>query len=305
MHKLERIAVIGTGTMGPGIGAVLARAGFEVSLYDTSKQALDNAIDGVDRAHGILERLDTENRGGSVGAEEDLERAVSDAELVIEAIPERLELKREVFTNVEKLVSPTTVLASNTSGLRITDIATGLQRPEQVIGMHWSNPPHLIPMIEVVPGEETSPSVVDRVVDLVESFGYEPVIEKEIVGFVENRILYAVLREALDLVDEGIIDRESMDTCVRWGIGFKLAVIGPMALIDMAGADIYHAVASYLNRDLSARDDVSPLIGDLIEEGRLGVKSGAGMYEYSDQDIADLARRRAEALVRVRKALSE
>lgn len=304
MDKLERIAVIGTGTMGPGIGAVLARAGFEVSLYDTSTQALDNAIDGVDRAHGILERLDTEDRGGSVGAEENLERAVSDADLVIEAIPERLELKREVFAKVEHLVSPTTVLASNTSGLRITDIAIGLQRPEQVIGMHWSNPPHLIPMIEVVPGEETSSSVVDRVVGLVESFGYEPVIEQEIVGFVENRILYAILREALDLVDEGIIDREGMDTCVRWGIGFKLAVIGPMALIDMAGVDIYHAVASYLNRDLSSRDDVAPLIGDLIEEGRLGIKSGAGMYEYSDQEAADLARRRAETLVRVRKALS-
>lgn len=305
MSDIDRIVVIGTGTMGPGIGAVLARAGHPVVLYDTSAEALSRAIGTGYKAMKVLERLEVpEVPGGSIRVDADLETAVDGASLVIEAIPERLELKQAVLSEIEGLTSPETIMASNTSGLRITDIAAGLSRPGKVIGMHWSNPPHLIPMIEVVPGERTSSATVDTVVGLIESFGYEPVVEKEIMGFVENRILYAIMRECLDLVDEGIVDQEDLDTCVRWGIGFKLAVIGPMALIDMAGVDIYHAVASYLNRDLSDRDDVSPLIGGLMEQGRLGMKALAGLSEYTEESRADLAQARTDALVRVRKALA-
>ena len=133
--------------------------------------------------------------------------------------------------------------------------------------MHWSNPPHLIPMIEVIPGEQTSQETVDATSELVRRIGYHPVVEREVPGFVENRILYAILRECLDLVDRGIIDPEGLDLNVRWGIGYKLAVIGPMELLDMAGLDIYHAVGSYLNQDLSTSGDVSSTIRDLIDNG--------------------------------------
>ena len=134
--------------------------------------------------------------------------------------------------------------------------------------MHWSNPPHLIPMIEVIPGEQTAQDVVDTTCDLVRRIGYHPVVEKEVPGFVENRILYAILRECLDLVDRGIIDPEGLDLNVRWGIGYKLAVIGPMELLDMAGLDIYHAVGSYLNQDLSTSGEVSSTIRDRIARGQ-------------------------------------
>lgn len=306
MTDIGSVAIIGTGTMGPGIGAVLARAGHPVTLHDISPETLGRAIGMAERAEAILERLETPTTtGGSIRVEADLAEAVAGSSLVIEAVPERLELKRQIFSDIERLTSNETILASNTSGLRITDIAAELARPEQVIGMHWSNPPHLIPMIEVVPGERTSSITRDSVVELVESFGYEPVVEKEIMGFVENRILYAIMRECLDLVDQGIIDQVDLDTCVRWGIGFKLAVIGPMALIDMAGVDVYQAVASYLNRDLSARPDVAPLIGSMMEQGRLGIKTLGGLYDYTEESRVSLADRRADALVRVRKALSE
>jgi 3-hydroxyacyl-CoA dehydrogenase len=302
--ELRRAAVIGTGTMGPGMGAVLARAGLETALYDVSAEALERAKAGVDLAAGVLDRLDAAHEdGGSIRFETDLRAALDGVDIVIEAVPEKLELKHEVFQQFEAHVPDEAILASNTSGIPITKIASVCEHPARVVGMHWSNPPHLIPMIEVVPGEETGQATVDAVSELVRRVGYHPVIEKEVPGFVENRILYAILRECLDLVDRGIVSPEGLDLNVRWGIGYKLAVIGPMELLDMAGLDIYNAVGSYLNQDLSTSGDVSSTIRELIDRGRLGMKTGGGIYDYTPEQIEELRMRRAGKLVRVRKAL--
>ena len=304
MADVRRAAIIGTGTMGPGMGAVLARAGVETALYDVSAEALERAKGGVELAHGVLERLEAAQAdGGGVRFENELEAALAGAEFVIEAVPERLELKQELFSELERHVAESTILASNTSGISITRIASVCSRPERVVGMHWSNPPHLIPMIEVIPGERTSRDTVEATAELVRRFGYHPVEEREVAGFVENRILYAILRECLDLVDRGIIDPEGLDLNVRWGIGYKLAVIGPMELLDMAGLDIYNAVGSYLNQDLSTSGDVSSTIRGLIDQGRLGMKTGGGIYDYTPEQIDQLRAQRAAKLVAVRKAL--
>jgi 3-hydroxybutyryl-CoA dehydrogenase/5-formyl-3-hydroxy-2-methylpyridine 4-carboxylate dehydrogenase len=286
------------------MGAVLARAGLETALYDVSQEALDRAKAGVELANGVLERLDAAQQdGGSLRFETDLSAALDGAEIVIEAVPEKLELKHEVFGQFEAAVGDDVVLASNTSGIPITNIATVCKHPERVVGMHWSNPPHLIPMIEVVPGEQTSQATTETVSELVRRVGYHPVVEREVPGFVENRILYAILRECLDLVDRGIVSPEGMDLNVRWGIGYKLAVIGPMELLDMAGLDIYKAVGSYLNQDLSTSGEVSSTILDRIEQGRLGMKTGGGLYDYTPERIEELRASRAAKLVAVRKAL--
>jgi 3-hydroxyacyl-CoA dehydrogenase len=304
MVEVRRAAVIGTGTMGPGMGAVLARAGIETALFDVSAEALERAKAGAQLAEGVLERLEApKDDGGSLRFEEDLAAALEGVDFVLEAVPEKLELKQEVFPQFEQHVSEETILASNTSGIPITEIAQVCARPERVVGMHWSNPPHLIPMIEVIPGERTEQRVVDTACELIRRFGYHPVVEKEVPGFVENRILYAILRECLDLVDRGIIDPEGLDLNVRWGIGYKLAVIGPMELLDMAGLDIYNAVGSYLNQDLSTSGEVSPTIRDRIDQGKLGMKTGSGMYEYTPEQIEQLRGQRAAKLVAVRKAL--
>jgi 3-hydroxyacyl-CoA dehydrogenase len=301
---VRRAAVIGTGTMGPGMGAVLARAGIETALYDVSAEALERARAASELAAGVLDRLDAvKEDGGSLRFETELEAALDGSYLVVEAVPERLELKQEVFPQFEDVVAPEAVLASNTSGIPITKIANVCRHPERVVGLHWSNPPHLIPMIEVIPGEQTSQETVDAASALVRRIGYHPVVEKEVAGFVENRILYAILRECLDLVDRGIIDPEGLDLNVRWGIGYKLAVIGPMELLDMAGLDIYNAVGSYLNPDLSTSGDVSSTIRDLIDKGRLGMKTGGGIYDYTPEQIDELRAKRAAKLVAVRKAL--
>jgi 3-hydroxyacyl-CoA dehydrogenase len=301
---VRRAAVIGTGTMGPGMGAVLARAGVETALYDVSAEALERAKAGAELAAGVLDRLEApRGDGGSLRFESDLAAALDGAEFVLEAVPEKLELKHEVFPQFEQHVGPDAILASNTSGIPITKIAAVCERPERVVGMHWSNPPHLIPMIEVIPGEQTSPGTVEATAELVRRIGYHPVVEREVPGFVENRILYAIMRECLDLVDRGIIDPEGLDLNVRWGIGYKLAVIGPMELLDMAGLDIYNAVGSYLNQDLSTSGDVSSTIRGLIDEGRLGMKTGGGIYDYTPEQIEELRGRRAAKLIAVRKAL--
>lgn len=304
MAEIRRAAVIGTGTMGPGMGAVLARAGIETALYDVSAEALERAKAGVQMAARVLDRLEAPTAdGGSVHFQTELAAALDGAELVVEAVPEKLELKHEIFPQFEEHVAEDAILASNTSGIPISKIATVCAYPGRVVGMHWSNPPHLIPMIEVIPGEQTDQRVVDEACELVRRFGYHPVVEKEVPGFVENRILYAILRECLDLVDRGIIDPEGMDLNVRWGIGYKLAVIGPMELLDMAGLDIYNAVGSYLNQDLSTSGEVSSMIRDRIADGKLGMKTGSGIYDYTPEQIDQLRGQRAAKLVAVRKAL--
>jgi 3-hydroxybutyryl-CoA dehydrogenase/5-formyl-3-hydroxy-2-methylpyridine 4-carboxylate dehydrogenase len=286
------------------MGAVLARAGIETALYDVSAEALERAKAGAQMAAGVLDRLEAPTAdGGSLHFETELAAALDGAELVVEAVPEKLELKHELFSQFERHVAEDAILASNTSGIPISKIATVCAHPGRVVGMHWSNPPHLIPMIEVIPGEQTDQRVVDEACELVRRFGYHPVVEKEVPGFVENRILYAILRECLDLVDRGIIDPEGMDLNVRWGIGYKLAVIGPMELLDMAGLDIYNAVGSYLNQDLSTSGEVSSMIRDRIAEGKLGMKTGSGIYDYTSEQIDQLRGQRAAKLVAVRKAL--
>jgi 3-hydroxyacyl-CoA dehydrogenase len=305
MSEIGGAAVIGTGTMGPGMGAVLERAGIQVALYDVSEEALEKARAGVELARGVLERLGTEqNGGGDIRFETDLAASLEGADVVLEAIPEKLELKQDVFADIEQHVADDAVLSSNTSGIPITKIAEKLEHPERVIGMHWSNPPHLIPMIEVIPGERTNEATIAAAQGLIERIGYRASqLNKEVPGFVENRVLYAIMRECLALVDEGVIDAEELDLNVKWGIGYKLAVIPPMQLLDVAGLDIYESVANYLNSDLSTESGVSETITKLTQQGKLGIKAGGGLFEYSQDELAELPAKRAAALVAVRKTL--
>ena len=306
MSELNRATILGSGTMGPGMGAVLSRAGLQVTLHDVSEDALTRAQGMVGVVEGVLERLEVPvTDGGSLSFESDPAAAVEGAELLLEAIPERLELKQQVLGEIEGLLSDEAIIASNTSGIPITKIAANLAHPERVIGWHWSNPPHLIPMNEVINGERTAPAVTAAIEELTRRIGYHPVtLKKEVPGFVENRVLYAIMRECLALVDEGVIDVEGLDLAVKWGIGYKLAVVPPIQLLDMAGLDIYTAVASFLNADLSNEQGISKTATDLRDEGRLGIKTGRGFFEYTPERVAELQQQRGAALVAVRKALS-
>lgn len=299
-----RIAIIGLGSMGPGMAARLARGGHDVRGQDIAPAAIQRANDLQPMIGAALDGLDIEDQGGSVSFGESLEAAVNGADLVIENVPEKVELKAKVYAQLDDLIGPDILVASDTSGIPITTLQAHISKPERFVGMHWSNPPHIIPMIEVIAGEKTAPQTVKAIQDLIRSLDLLPVtLKRDVPGFVENRVLYALLRECVDLVEQGVIDPEDLDTCVRWGIGYKLSVVGPMRLLDMAGLDIYESVASFLNAELCNRADVSPMVSEATKAGRLGMKSGGGLFDYTPDDLANLPRERGAKLVAVRRIL--
>lgn len=297
--------IVGSGTMGPGIAATLKRAGIEVRVYDISNEALTRAETATTSAETVLSSLDRPAAtDGSVAFLTDFSEALTGTDFVIEAVPEDPELKKTVLRDIEAVVGSDVLISTNTSGIPISTMAQSMSRPERFIGMHWSNPPHLIPMIEVIPGGDTEEQVTSRLTDIVTSVGYHPVREKEVAGFVENRVLYAIMRECLALVQDGVVTQEALDTCVKWGIGYKLAVLGPMRLLDMAGLDIYKSVSGYLNQQLDAASDTPDIASNLVAQNKLGFKTEDGMYSYGPGDVDTIRANIVQGLVAVQKALN-
>lgn len=292
------IAVIGAGLMGHGIAQVFAASGHRVSLLDTSEERLSSALEEIRRN---LEFLSREGRDGDEGIESalgritpttTLEEAVAGASMVVEAVPERLDLKRELFRELDSLCPPETVLATNTSAISITEIAAGAARRERIVGTHFWNPPYLIPLVEVVPGEETSGATVDSACRLLRSAGMRPVrLRKDVPGFVGNRLQHALWREAISIVERGIADAETVDEVVKAGFGRRLAVLGPLENADLVGLDLTLQIHEYLLRYLEDSHRPSPLLRKKVEDGELGFKSGKGFRDWTPEEMEE---RRAE-----------
>jgi len=238
--------------------------------------------------------------------ESNLDVALQGVDFLVESIPEKLDIKQAFYREIEPKVGAEVILASNTSGFPITKLAEVTEFPGRVIGMHWSNPPHIIPVIEVIRGIKTDDATVAATHAVTNSIEMIPVdVLRDVPGFVENRILYAIMREALHLVEQGVAAPEAVDEIVKWGVGFKLAAIPPLQLLDVAGLDIYNSVASYLNADLSTEQGVSSAITEKVEQGNLGIKSGRGLFEYKPDEIPALMQRRMRMLLDVKKALTK
>jgi 5-formyl-3-hydroxy-2-methylpyridine 4-carboxylic acid 5-dehydrogenase len=310
VENIRNIVIVGAGTMGPGIAATFARHGYDTTLTDVDAKQ-------IDKAYAALELVFATWKGGGFASDADIgaarerltlrveaSEAIAAADFVLENAPERLELKRSIFARLCETTREKVILASDTSGIPITQLQRDLPDPGRIVGMHWSNPPQLIPVIEVVRGRETTSATVDATTAIVNSLGMIPaIVDRDVPGFVENRILYAIMREALHLLDEGVASAEAIDTIVRWGIGYKLGVVGPLRLLDMAGLDIYTAVAGYLNKDLCNDAGVSSTVTSKVGEGRLGVKTQGGLFDYTREEVERLARERARLLVASKKAL--
>lgn len=297
--------------MGPGMAAVYANHGMDVRVLDIKQEILDRArttVDTVDNIlinAGFLTREVADAGKARIQYTLDVAQALKGADFVAETLPEKVEIKTAFLSEAEKHVSGSTIFASNTSGIPITNIQKACQKPERVVGMHWSNPPHLIPVIEVIKGAQTADAVVEATKRICERIEMIPVlVKRDVPGFVENRILYAIMREAVHLYEQGIASAEDIDTVTKWGIGYKLAVIGPLELLDVAGLDIYHSVGSYLNRDLSNAAEVSQVIKDHVARGELGIKTGKGLFQYTPEQIQGLVQRRAKLLLASKKALT-
>jgi len=296
-----RIAVIGAGLMGHGIAQVFALAGHDVTIYDSFEKTLATAKDRIlVNLKGLGDDQDAVNRVTPNG---DLAAAVRDADYVVEAVLEDLALKQKIFAEIEQHVRPDTILASNTSVLPITSIMQGLERRERALGTHWWNPPFLVPLVEVIETQWTSPATVDFTMKLHTAAGKKPAhVKKDVPGFIGNRLQHALWREAVALVENGICDAETVDAVIKSAFGRRLAVLGPLENADMVGLDLTLAIHQNVLGDIDSRPGPSPYLEKLVKDGKLGFKSGEGFRKWSPEEQTAL---RAKVLQHLKKARAQ
>src|SRR5216684_5609877 len=298
MAAKARIAVVGAGLMGHGIAQVFALAGHDVTITDSVGASLDSAKARI--------RANLADLGDDPAAVErvrplaDLAAAVRDADYVVEAVLEDLSLKRSVFVEIERHVRPATILASNTSVIPITRIMEGLRDRSRALGTHWWNPPFLVPLVEVIGTQWTSPAVIDFTMTLHADAGKEPAhVKKDVPGFIGNRLQHALWREAISLVERGICDAETVDKVIKAAFGRRIAVLGPLENADLVGTDLTLAIHKTVLPDIDHRPGPSPYLERLVAEGKLGFKSGEGFRKWSAGEQAAL---RSKVLQHLKKA---
>jgi 3-hydroxyacyl-CoA dehydrogenase len=286
--------------MAPGIAAAFAVAGHDVVLWARRPDAADRALERARAAAAFLVEHELAAAPGpdALAASSEL-ASIADAGVVVEAIAEQLPAKHELLAAVERVVAPETLVATNTSGLRVTDVAAPLGRPERVVAMHFWNPAHLMPLVEVGGGERTAAEHVDAAYELARSIGKQPVrVEQEVLGFLGTRLQQAVVREAIGLVERGIASPEDVDLAVRTSFGIRFPVTGPLESADISGLDVIEAIHDYLLPDLDRSTEPQTALRERVAAGALGVKSGRGFHDWSARDPQELIRRRDEELVR-------
>ena len=293
-----RIAVIGAGLMGHGIAQVFALAGHEVSIHDSIAANLNSAKARI--LANLKDIGDDSSAVERVRPTADLAAAVCEADYVVEAVLEDLPLKQKLFAEIETHVRPGTILASNTSVIPITKIMEGLRDRSRALGTHWWNPPYLVPLVEVIGTQWTSPVAIGWTMALHKAAGKMPVhVRKDVPGFVGNRLQHALWREAIALVERGICDAETVDTVIKASFGRRLAVLGPLENADLVGTDLTLAIHRTVLPDIENRSGASPYLEALVANGKLGFKSGEGFRPWSAQAQAAL---RAKVLQHLKKA---
>ena len=295
MASIETIAVIGAGTMGHGIAQVAASSGFRVLLSDVAREALARGVQSIEKnlAKGIqLGKVTEDERDrtlqqihGTVRLEE-----CATADLIVEAAPEKLELKRDILRQLECLTEREFIFASNTSSLSITEIARESKRPEAVVGMHFFNPVHIMRLVEIVVGEQTSSETVDAVAAVGRRMRKEPIVVKDVPGFASSRLGVALGLEAMRMLEQGVASARDIDTAMELGYNHPM---GPLKLTDLVGLDVRLSIAEYLHRELGSETFRPPeVLRRLVSEGKLGKKTGQGFYDWSKEQED---RRRAQS----------
>ncbi len=285
----RNIAVIGAGLMGHGIALVMARAGHAVTIHDPVEAARRAVKARIAESLGMMGAESAEIRSvlEKVTVCDSLEMAVAKAYAVFEAAPEKMELKQTIFAEIEKHVPADAILASNTSVMPITRIMAGLKHRQRAVGTHWWNPPHLIPLVEVIRTEWTDESVIEVMMALLAGAGKTPVrVDKDVPGFIGNRLQHALWREAISLVERGICDAASVDTVIKSCFGRRLAVLGPLENADLVGLDLTLDIHSQVLADLETRQAPSPLLEAMVKRGELGMKSGRGFYDWTSEEAS-------------------
>lgn len=310
---IERVTIIGVGIMGTALAAEWAAGGRTVTLYGRDEERTAVGRERATAALRALEQGGLLGTDGLVGALDrintatDLAAAVAGADFVQESVPEKLELKRELFAELDRLCPPTTILASNTSGLPISRIAEGMAGAARIVGVHYLNPAHLMPPVEVIPGEATAPEVIERIRAALLELGKSPlIVRREVPGFLWNRLQFALAREAFWLVENGVATMEEVDLAMRRGLGRRWAIAGPFASLDLGGIDTMASVAAYLFPELSTAAETPEFLDRRIAAGQYGAKTAAGFYPWpADKLASTLARRDAMLLAALREDREE
>ncbi|MEM7308806.1 MAG: 3-hydroxyacyl-CoA dehydrogenase family protein [Planctomycetota bacterium] len=280
---IRTAAVLGGGTMGHGIAQVLAMSGIETRLFDISAEVLEaslakvraNLDKGVDR--GKVEAGARDEALARLSSSTDFDAATAGVDAVIEAVPERIELKRDLFGRLGEALGPEVLLATNTSSLSISEIAAAAKHPERVTGMHFFNPVHIMKLVEVVRAEQSSPEAVELSMELSRRIGKDPISVKDSPGFASSRLGLVIGLEAIRMVEAGVASAEDIDKAMTLGYGFPM---GPLKLTDLVGLDVRLSIADYLAREIGPHFQPPALLREKVERGELGKKSGQGFYTW-------------------------
>lgn len=281
--SIQTVAVIGSGLMGRGIAYVSALGGFRTALHDVSAPALDLAFTQIHRdfEEGIARgKVNTDQARAALERlvpEASFETAAGDADFVIEAVPEDMALKLQIFARLDARCRPSAILATNTSALSVTEIAAATKRPDRVVGMHFFNPVPKMRLVEIVRALETAPSAIDATAEVAKRMGKETVLIKESPGFVTSRINALIGNEAFSMLQEGVATARDIDTALKLGLNHPM---GPFEIVDLVGLDTRLAVLEFLHHSLGEKYRPAPLLVQYVKAGRLGRKVGRGVYEY-------------------------
>ena len=309
-QDVERVCIVGAGTMGANIAGEFARVGCDVSITDLNQPQLEKGMGILKSGQqalidaGLVREGEAQSAWERVTWTTDLAGACEGVDLLIEAVAENMSVKKEMFGQFDRLCPERTVLASNTSGLSISDIAAATKRPGRVAGMHFWNPPHIIPLVEVTKGQDTSEATATLLMAVVQRLKKRPIlVNHDIPGFVGNRLQFAVLREALHLLSEGVASAEDIDAAMTAGPGLRYGLLGPLRTADLGGLDVFHAISEYLFGKLSAAKEPPALLSDLVKKKQLGAKTGQGFYTYSETELKKTIAKRDKVLIEFLKIL--
>jgi len=301
---IRNISILGTGAMAPGIAQLCAQSGYNVSMWGRTDQSLHRGFNLLQAnlqtclENDLLRKGDEQLVLSRIKGVKSLEEAAKDAHFVIEAVAEDMVIKKDIFSRLDAVCPRESIFASNTSGLSITEIASATRRPDRVIVTHFWNPPHLIPLVEIVRGRKTAGKVAKVTTELMVIIGKAPVlVQKEVPGFIGNRLQFALLREALYLVEQGVASMKDVDNVVKWSFGRRLPITGPIESADLGGVDVFLAISEYLMKDLCRATDPSPLLVDCARKGCLGTKNGKGLYDWTPESIAEVQQVRGKGII--------
>lgn len=304
---IKKVGIAGSGIMGSSMAQVFAQKGYEVILFDISEKCLEKAkelitINQSSLIEGkILTKLEAEKAQEKITFTAE-KKMLSDVDLLIEAIVEKVDIKQNFWHEMEQIIKKEAIFATNTSGLSITKIGAKLENKSRFAGMHWWNPPHIIPLIEVIRGKETSEATTDVLMKLIETIDKKPVlVKKDANGFIGNRLQFAVLREALNIVEQGIATPEDVDIALKYGPGFRYAALGAFETADLGGLDTFYYISSYLFNELSSTKEPSNVLKKFVDNNQLGVKTGSGFYDYSQGRDKEVMRERDEKFLKMLK----